>query len=132
MFSAMAVRILIVEDHDDTRAILRTLLGFHNYVVVEAVTAEAMFELLEEVQPDCIVLDIRLPGMDGCQALIRLRKDGFAKPVFFFSEYYDLHAQAIRNCRPDGFFPKSKGPLPLFHAIRQKVPEPGAPGDLRP
>ena len=125
----MAQRILIVEDHEDTRSILRSLLTFHNYDVVEAITAEGMFELLEEVQPALIVLDIRLPGMDGCQALTKLRQEGFDKPIFFFSEYYDLHAQAIRSCRPDGFFPKSKGPLPLFEAIRQRVPEQGIRDD---
>lgn len=122
MFFTMMYRILVVEDHEDTRAILRALLSHHKYEVVEVVTAEAMFERLEEVDPDLIVLDVRLPGMDGCDALVRLRETGFRKPIFLFSEYFDLFAESIRGCHPDGFFPKSKGPLPLLEGIQQQLP----------
>jgi DNA-binding NarL/FixJ family response regulator len=115
--------IMIVEDYEDTRAILRALLTYHNYRVVEHATAEAMFEQLDEVNPDAIILDLRLPGMDGCEALRQLRASGFRKPVFLFSEYFDLHLSALRRCQPDGFYSKSSGPLPLFEAIRKSVPQ---------
>lgn len=115
----MQHRILVVEDHEDTRAILRAILTYHGYDVVEVETAEAMFERIEEVAPDLVVLDIRLPGMDGCQALSNLRASGFTKPLFLFSEYFDLFSERIRGCQPDGFFPKSKGPLPLLEGIKQ-------------
>lgn len=117
----MKYRVLIVEDNEDTRSIVRAILTYHGYEVEEAETAEEMFERLPAVNPDLIVLDIRLPGMDGCQALSKLREDGFSKPLFMFSEYYDLFSDRIRTCRPDGFFPKSKGPLPLLEGIREKL-----------
>lgn len=120
----MKPRILIVEDNEDTRAILRAILEHHHYLVFEAETAEEMFERLSEVDPDLIVLDVRLPGMDGCAALAKLRSDGFKKPLFMFSEYYDLFSDRIRSCEPDGFFPKSKGPLPLLQGIQEKLPAP--------
>ncbi len=116
----MGKRILIVDDYEDTRDILRSLLTHHNYEVAEAETAEDMFERLGEVDPDLIVLDVRLPGMNGCEAFQRLRDAGFNKPVFLFSEYFDLYADGIRKCHPDAFFPKSKGPLVLFEGIQQK------------
>lgn len=118
----MTYRILIVEDYEDTRAILRAILTHHGYEVVILETAEEMFERLTEIDPDLIVLDIRLPGMDGCEALSKLKSDGFDKPLFFFSEYFDLFSERIRSCRPDGFFPKSKGPMPLLEGIREKLP----------
>lgn len=114
---------MIVEDYEDTRAILRALLTYHNYEVVEEQTAEAMLEHLDEAGPDAIVLDLRLPGMDGCAALRQLRNQGFNKPVFLFSEYFDLHTEALRNCHPDGLFHKSNGPLPLFEAIHKSLPQ---------
>ncbi len=117
----MPHRILVVEDHEDTRAILRAILTYHGYDVVEVETAEEMFERLEEFAPDLVVLDIRLPGMDGCEALSKLRESGFQRPLFIFSEYFDLFAQRIRGCEPDGFFPKSKGPMPLLEGIKQKL-----------
>jgi DNA-binding response OmpR family regulator len=118
----MANRIMIVEDHEDTRAILRAILGHHGFEVAESETAEDMFERLAEFDPDLVVLDIRLPGMNGCDALIRLRRDGFNKPIFLFSEYFDLFSDRIRSCRPDGFYPKSKGPLPLLEGIKERLP----------
>jgi CheY-like chemotaxis protein len=122
MITPMKYRILIVEDHEDTRAILRAILTHHGYEVIEAQTAEEMFERLADIDPDLIVLDIRLPGMDGCEALGKLKNDGFEKPLFMFSEYFDLFSDRIRSCKPDGFFPKSKGPMPLLEGIREKLP----------
>src|SRR5687768_10416561 len=100
----MAHCILIVEDHEDTRAMVRAVLLHHGYEVAEAESAEEMFERLPIVNPDLIVLDIRLPGMDGCEALGALRDEGFDKPIFIFSEYYDLFHDNIKSCKPDGFF----------------------------
>ena len=115
--------ILVVEDHEDTRAILRAMLTHNGYEIAEVETAEDMFERLESVNPDLIVLDVRLPGMDGCAALQKLRADGFSKPIFLFSEYFDLHTEALRTCHPDGLFHKSNGPLPLFEAIHKSLPQ---------
>lgn len=120
----MSYRILVVDDHEDIREILKTLLSYHNFEVAQAPTAEEMFERLAEVDPDLIVLDIRLPGMDGCEAIKLLRQQGFTKPVFFYSEYYDLFGDAIRECVPDAFFPKSKGPLILLTGIQERLSGP--------
>ena len=117
----MKHRILLVEDHEDIREIVSAMLTYHNFEVVALPTAEEMFERLPTIDPDLVVLDIRLPGMDGCQALSLLRQQGFSKPIFLFSEYYDLFAENIRGCVPDGFFPKSKGPLVLMEGIRERL-----------
>ena len=100
---------------------VRAVLLHHGYEVAEAESAEEMFERLPVVKPDLIVLDIRLPGMDGCEALAALREEGFGKPILIFSEYYDLFHDRIKSCRPDGFFPKSKGPMVLVEGIKQKL-----------
>ena len=118
---SMAHTIMLVEDHEDTRAMLHALFAHHGYHVAAAQTAEEMFEKLEDACPDLIILDIRLPGMDGCAALAALRRDGFDKPVFMFSEYYDLFSDRIHKCRPDGFYPKSKGPIPLLEGVRARL-----------
>jgi CheY-like chemotaxis protein len=121
---AMKNRILVVEDHDDTREILRALLIHHGFEVDEVVTAEEMLERYDQLAPDLVILDVRLPGMDGCAALERLRTAGHDVPVFMFSENYDLFRDRITSCRPDGFFPKSKGPMDLVDAIRERLTPP--------
>jgi DNA-binding response OmpR family regulator len=113
--------ILVVEDNADTRDILRTLLTHHGYAVVEVETAEAMLEQIDVVKPNLIILDIRLPGIDGCKALKKLRAAGHTMPVFMFSEFYDLVRDEIEACQPDGFFPKSKGPNEMIRAIAPKL-----------
>jgi len=117
----MKRRILVVEDNEDTRLILRALLTHRGFEMIEAQSAEEMLEIVDAVAPDLIVLDVRLPGMDGCTALEQLRATGFNKPVFLFSEYYDLYAERVRSCRPDGFFPKSKGPVQLVEGIAEML-----------
>ena len=113
--------ILVVEDNADTRDIVRTLLMHHGYSVVEVETAEAMLEQIDVVKPELIVLDIRLPGIDGCKGLAKLRAAGHTMPVFMFSEFYDLVRDEIESCRPDAFFPKSKGPMEMIEAIGPKL-----------
>ena len=114
---AVKPRILVVEDYEDTRAILRALLTHRGYEMYEAATAEEALERIDTIRPDLVVLDVRLPGMDGCEALELMRARGYRQPVFLFSEYYDLLADRIKSCKHDGFFPKSKGPLEMVGAI---------------
>ena len=115
-------RILVVEDHEDTRAILRALLTHHGYEMIEVTTGEEMLDRIDEIDPALIILDVRLPGIDGCEALIRVRERGSEIPVYLFSEYYDLFTERVKSCRPDAFYPKSKGPVQLVDAIRKKLP----------
>lgn len=126
-------RILVVEDDEDTRAILRALLQHHGYEMLETQTAEEAIERLDVLAPDLVIFDIRLPGMDGCQAINVLRERGFTRPILVFSEYYDLISDRIKACRHDGFFPKSKGPVELISAIIRRFTE-GAtsPGTASP
>lgn len=120
-------RILVVEDNEDTRNILRALLVHRGFAMLEAQSGEELLERIDGLDVDLIVLDIRLPGMDGCETLAQLRRNGFNKPVFMFSEYFDLFADRLRTCRPDGFFPKSKGPLGLIEAIEQRLAQSTSP-----
>jgi DNA-binding response OmpR family regulator len=113
--------ILVVEDNADTRDIVRTLLTHHGYSVVEVETAEAMLEQVDVVKPALIILDVRLPGIDGCKGLQKLRAAGHTVPVFMFSELYDLVREDIEACQPDAFFPKSKGPNEMILAIAPKL-----------
>jgi two-component system cell cycle response regulator DivK len=67
--------ILVVEDNETNRKLVRDVLQFRGFEVVEATTAEDGLELARARQPDLILMDIQLPGMDGVTALRRLRED---------------------------------------------------------
>lgn len=117
-------RILMVEDNEDTREIVGAILRHNGYEVIELLTAEEMLAEVSSIDPALIILDVRLPGIDGCQALQKLREAGSRVPVFLFSEYYDLFREQIESCRPDGFYPKSKGPAEMVRAIVAKLGKP--------
>src|SRR5919198_6622154 len=71
----MAARILIVDDHPLTREALSSLLRAHGFDVVGVASDGA--EAVEEVgrlQPDLVLLDLSMPGVDGLTALPRLRE----------------------------------------------------------
>lgn len=70
-----AQSILIVEDNEKNMKLVRDVLNFHGYRTVEATTAEAGIDLARANQPDLILMDIQLPGLDGISALHRLRAD---------------------------------------------------------
>jgi two-component system cell cycle response regulator DivK len=67
--------ILIVEDDDRSRRLLRHVLEFHGYRTIEAGTGELGVERAIRDQPDLILMDIRLPGMTGIEALRLLRAE---------------------------------------------------------
>ena|SRR5437868_9310829 len=67
--------ILIVEDDEESRMLERDVLMFSGYRVLEAETGEAGLTLAREAHPALILMDIRLPGMDGMAALHELRSD---------------------------------------------------------
>ena len=61
----MSKRILVVEDHEENRRILRDLLTSVGYELIEAVTGEEGVAMAETQRPDLILMDIQLPGLDG-------------------------------------------------------------------
>ena len=67
--------ILIVEDNDKNLKLVRDLLQFRGFRTIEATTAEDGIALAHERLPDLVLMDMRLPGMDGMAALEALRAD---------------------------------------------------------
>ena len=67
--------ILIVEDNDKNRKLVRDVLTFKGYAVIESETGEEGIRLAQERRPSLVLMDIRLPGIDGIEALRRLRAE---------------------------------------------------------
>jgi two-component system, cell cycle response regulator DivK len=73
--------ILIVEDNDKSRKLIRDLLQVKGYHTLETETAEEGHKLAVGNSPALILMDIQLPGMDGITALQRLRADPKTKSI---------------------------------------------------
>jgi len=71
----MTKRILVVEDTEDNRAILRDLLTHAGFDLLEAADGAAGIAMAQLHKPDLILMDIELPGVDGCEATTRIKAD---------------------------------------------------------
>ena len=67
--------ILITEDNEKNRKLMRELLQVKGYQILETETAEEGIRLAQEAHPALILMDLQLPGMDGIAALGALRAD---------------------------------------------------------
>ena len=76
-----AKKILVIEDNELNMKLVRSLLTRDGYVIVEAQDAESGIQLAREHQPDLILMDIQLPGMDGLSATRALRADSDLKDI---------------------------------------------------
>ena len=68
-------RVLVVEDNDKNMKLFRDLLQAIGYATLEANTGEDAIELAAAEQPALVLMDVQLPGIDGVEALARLRAD---------------------------------------------------------
>jgi len=118
----MSKRILVVEDQEDNRRILRYLLGSAKYEVVEATTAEEGIDLAQREHPDLILMDIQLPGLDGYEATRRIKGDAELRhiPVIVVTSYAlsgDDRTAFEAGC--DAYVTKPFSPRQLLATIQQ-------------
>ena len=85
----MRQRILIIEDQEDNRAILRDLLTAAGYDLIEAVNGAEGVMLAERERPDLILMDIQMPVVDGYEATRRIRRIDalLATPIIAVTSY---------------------------------------------
>jgi two-component system, cell cycle response regulator DivK len=122
----MTKRILVVEDQDDNRRIIRDLLTSVGYEMIEAMDGAAGVELAARERPDLILMDIQLPMLDGYEATRRLKADPELRaiPVVVVTSYAlsgdDAKAKAA-GC--DAYVAKPFSPRALLGTIRQFLAE---------
>ena len=91
--------VLVVEDFEDNRFMMRRLLEMSGYRVLEAVNGEQAVEAATQERPDLILMDLSLPKLDGLAATRRIRQhDALSKtPIVAVSAHdtTDFHADAL-------------------------------------
>lgn len=90
-----AKRILVVDDDDDIRVFLRDLLELEGFAVDTAADGDAALEGVAVSAPDCVLLDVMMPGADGLTVLegIRSSELGLSLPVVMLTARTDDESQ---------------------------------------
>ena len=85
------IRVCLVEDQTIVRQGLRTLLGLNKdiAVVAEASDGEEAVQAIESEKPDVVLLDLRMPKLDGLGVLQRLRERGTSRPTLILTTFDD-------------------------------------------
>jgi two-component system cell cycle response regulator DivK len=121
----MGKLILVVEDQEDNRRILRDLLTSADYELIEAVNGEEALAAMAKDRPDLILMDIQLPVMDGYEATRRIKADpaSAAIPIIAVTSYALSGDEAkARDAGCDDFVPKPYSPRQLLAKIRKYLP----------
>jgi two-component system, cell cycle response regulator DivK len=121
----MSQRILVIEDQEDNRQILRDLLTNADFEVIEAVDGEAGLAAAAAHRPDLILMDIQLPGIDGYEATRRLKADTLlhAIPIIAVtSRALAGDADKVRAAGCDAYISKPYSPRLLLAKVREYLP----------
>lgn len=78
-------KILLIEDEQALRRALQDALEYHGYSVMTAADGETGLRLAESENPDLVILDVMLPGIDGFEVCLRLRASKFVAPVLMLT-----------------------------------------------
>ena len=110
-------RIVLVEDHEDNREMIRLLLGCEGHQVETAASGAEGVSLIERTRPDVALLDIGLPGMDGFEVAQRIRQNPQLNEVGLVALSGYAQASDIEKGRQAGFDAHVAKPMTPEHLL---------------
>ena len=113
--------VVVVDDHRLVRAGLRTILDASGdlNVVGEAADGAAAVEVVRELGPDVVLMDLSMPGVDGVEAIRRLRADGATAPVVVLTSFAEAdRVRAAVEAGAIGYLLKDSEPGDVLAAVR--------------
>ena len=120
--------ILVVEDNDKNRKLVRDVLTFKGYEIIEAETGEEGVHLAQERHPSLILMDIRLPGIDGIEALRRLRAEQATRRIPIMAMTASVMTADRRKITDAGFDAFQSKPLKVSDFVAAVEPLLDHPG----
>jgi two-component system cell cycle response regulator DivK len=122
----MTRRILVIEDQEDLRRILRDLLVGSGYDVIEAADGAEGVAKAQDEQPDLILMDIQLPVLDGYEAARQIKENPrlAATPIIAVSSFaMKGDEEKARSAGCDHYVTKPYSPIQLLRTVRTLLGE---------
>ncbi len=116
------LRVLVADDDEGLRMLMRLILRQAGFEVIEAVDGQEALARIQDCQPTLILLDMMMPGLDGLTVCRNLKDDQRFNqvPVIFVTATDDLpHRLASQELGADDYIRKPIGPRELVTRIRQ-------------
>jgi CheY-like chemotaxis protein len=115
-------QVLVVEDNEKNMKLFRDVLQAKGYTTLEATSGEDAVALAQTEEPSLVLMDVQLPGIDGIEALGRLRRDERTAAIPVLA----LTAQAMSGDRErflaagfDGYLSKPVDVVEFIHAVEE-------------
>jgi DNA-binding NarL/FixJ family response regulator len=114
-------RVVLADDHDLVRAGIQGLIELlpDVEVVAQAGSGEELLDVLEGMVPDLVITDIHMPGMDGLEAVAKIRSRLASVPILVLSMFdsAEMVQRAVAS-GANGYLMKNAAPQELQHAVR--------------
>lgn len=114
--------VLIVDDEQNLRLLYRRELEEEGYTVYEAANAEDGIKAFEEKRPDLVVMDIRMPGMNGLEAMARVLDRDRRVPIVL-NTAYDSYRDDFTSWAADAYVTKGPDTSELKRTIARLLEE---------
>ncbi|MCC8450504.1 response regulator [Streptomyces rochei] len=116
-------RVLVVDDNKVIRQLIRVNLELEGFEVVTAADGAECLDVVHQVRPDAVTLDVVMPRLDGVRTAARLRADPRTRelPIAIVSACTQYEIDAGFDAGADAFLPKPFEPAELVALVRQLV-----------
>jgi DNA-binding response OmpR family regulator len=112
--------VLVVDDDDLVRKVVRAVLEADDYEVLEAASGELALEMLQQQKPQLVILDVMMPGLDGVEVCRQMEHDG-ARVLMLTARDEVETEDASRAAGADDFLGKPFSSLELLDHVKKLV-----------
>lgn len=122
MSKSKSIRVLLVDDHQIVRVGFRRLIETTSdiRVLAEAQSGEESYQLVDDLRPDVIIMDINMPGIGGLEAIGRLRKRNAKEKIIALTVHEtEPFPSRVLAAGAQGYLSKRCAPQELIQAIRK-------------
>ena len=116
--STQQYTIMVVDDEENIRWLYKEELEEEGYSIATAASGEEALQIITEIKPDLVVMDIKMPGISGVDTLIKIKEIDKNIPVILCSAYGD-YKQDFSTWASDAYVVKSASLDELKKAIRE-------------
>lgn len=113
-------RILLIDDEESIHLLYREELEDEGYEVHSALSGEEALAKLNDINPDLVILDINMPGMNGIDVLRRIKEINSRMPVIL-STAYDQYKQDLASWASDDYVVKSSNLDELKASVKRHI-----------